>query len=142
MRYNRNIENSPQSIKSTDISGELMMPTTRCCNYIHCKEWKKNLIPKYCKTLKMLGLYLYTLIIGHKSCNMLSKLHKLILQKKLQNFVTNNVFWTKSKSTTTKSNIKTIARAGNLTRDLLHSRRMCYHCTTMSTENIDCCQAI
>jgi len=27
-------------------------------------------------TLKMLGLYLYTLIIGHKSCNMLSILYK------------------------------------------------------------------
>jgi len=29
--------------------------------------------------LKMLGLYLYTLIIGHKSCNMLSILNKLTL---------------------------------------------------------------
>ena len=34
--------------------------------------------------LKMLGLYLYTLIIGHKSCNMLSILNKLPLQKELQ----------------------------------------------------------
>ena len=34
--------------------------------------------------LKMLGLYLYTLIIVHKSCNMLSILNKLISQK-LQN---------------------------------------------------------
>jgi len=34
----------------------------------------------------MLGLYLYTLIhvIGHKSCNMLSILNKLTLQKELQ----------------------------------------------------------
>ena len=39
----------------------------------------------------MLGLYLYTLIIGQKSCNMLSILNKLTLQKELQNFVTNNV---------------------------------------------------
>ena len=31
------------------------------------------------KTLKMLGLNLYTLIIGHKSCNMLSILNKLTL---------------------------------------------------------------
>ena len=42
--------------------------------------------------LKMLGLYLYTLIISHKSCNMLSILNKLTVQKKLQNFVTHNVF--------------------------------------------------
>jgi len=34
----------------------------------------------------------YILIIDHKSCNMLSLLHKLTLQKKLQNCVTNNVF--------------------------------------------------
>ena len=49
----------------------------------------------------MLGLYLYTLIIGHKSCNMLSKLNKSTLQKELQNVVTNNIFSTKSKNTTT-----------------------------------------
>jgi len=42
--------------------------------------------------LKMLGQYLYTLIIGHKSCKMLNILNKLTLQKKLQNCVTNNVF--------------------------------------------------
>ena len=30
-------------------------------------------------SLKMLGRYLYTLIIGHKSCNMLSILNKLTL---------------------------------------------------------------
>ena len=29
--------------------------------------------------LKMLGLYLYSIIIGHKSCNMLSILNKLTL---------------------------------------------------------------
>ena len=46
---------------------------------------------------EMLGLYLKNLLIGHKSCNMLStcKLNKLTLQKKLQNCVTNNVFWDK-----------------------------------------------
>ena len=43
-------------------------------------------------TLKMLGRFLYTLIIGHKSCNRLSILNKLTLQKELQNVVTNNVF--------------------------------------------------
>jgi len=42
--------------------------------------------------LKMLGLYLYTLIIGHNSVNMLSILNKLTLKKELQNFVTNKVF--------------------------------------------------
>jgi len=57
--------------------------------------------------LKMLGLYLYTLIIGHKSCNRLGIRNKLTLQKEFQNVVTNNVFWTKSKHpTTTKLNIK------------------------------------
>jgi len=57
-----------------------------CC-YVFESLWKN---------LMMLSLYLYTLIIGHKSCNMLSILHKLTLQKKLQNFVTNNLsFWTK-----------------------------------------------
>jgi len=45
--------------------------------------------------LKMLGLYLYTLIIGHKSVNMLSILNKLTLKKQLHNFVTNKVFWDK-----------------------------------------------
>ena len=53
----------------------------------------------------MLGLD--TLIICHKSCSMLSILNKLTLQKELQHFVTNNVFWTKSKNTrTTKQTIK------------------------------------
>ena len=48
----------------------------------------------------MLGLYLYTFIIGHKSCNMLSIINKLTLQKELQNFA-------KSKNTTTtKQKIK------------------------------------
>ena len=41
-----------------------------------------------------------------------------------------------------KSNIKTLAGAGDWTRDLLHPKRMRYHCTTESTESIDCSQAI
>jgi len=41
----------------------------------------------------MLGLYLYTLRIGHKSGSMLSILNKLTLQKTMQTFVTNNVFF-------------------------------------------------
>jgi len=44
----------------------------------------------------MLGLYLYTLTISHKSCNMLSTLNNLASQKELQIFVTNNVFLDKN----------------------------------------------
>jgi len=66
----------------------------------------------------MLCLYLYTLIIGHKYCNMLSILHvnKLTLQMKLQNVVTNNVFLdkiVKTQQQNKKSNIKSLAGAGN-----------------------------
>ena len=50
----------------------------------------------------MLGLYLFTLIIGHKSCNTLSILNKLTLLKELQYFAIYNVFLEKkSKNTTT-----------------------------------------
>ena len=51
--------------------------------------------------LKMLGLYLYTLIIGQKSCNMLSTcmLNKLTLNKELKTLVTNNVFLDKKVKT-------------------------------------------
>ena len=42
--------------------------------------------------LKMLGLYLYIPIIGHKYCNMISILNKLTLQTTLDHSVTNNVF--------------------------------------------------
>jgi len=78
----------------------------------------------------MLGLYLYTLIISHKSSNMLRILNKLTLFKKLQTFVTNNVFLDKKVKTqqqqNKKSNIKTLARAGDWTQDLLHPKRMRY----------------
>ena len=45
---------------------------------------------------------------------MLSLLNKLTLQKKLQNYVTNNVFWGKKKlrQQQNKSNKKYIAEAG------------------------------
>ena len=47
----------------------------------------------------------YTLIIGHKSCIMLSILNKLTLQKKCRNFVTSKVFLDKkSKNATTTKN--------------------------------------
>jgi len=64
----------------------------------------------------MLGLHLYTLISGHQSCSMLTRLNKLTLQKKLQNVVTNNVFWTKKSknTTTTKSKHKNPCRSRDL----------------------------
>jgi len=43
------------------------------------------------KDARSVSLYPYT-VIGHKSCNMLSILNKLTLQKELQNIATNNVF--------------------------------------------------
>ena len=43
----------------------------------------------------MLGLYFDTTIIGYRFCSMLSLLNELKLQKELQKFMTNNVFWTK-----------------------------------------------
>jgi len=56
----------------------------------------------------MLGLYLYTLTISHKSSNMLRLLNKLTLYKELQTFETNNVFLDKKSknTTTTKQKIK------------------------------------
>jgi len=48
-----------------------------------------------CGCLKMLGLYLFTLVICHESFNMLSILYKLLLQKKFQTLATNYVFWDK-----------------------------------------------
>ena len=58
-------------------------------------------------SLLLPGLYLYTLIIGHTSCNILSILNKLKLWKELQTFVTNNVFLDKKvKTTATKQKIK------------------------------------
>jgi len=85
-------------------------------------------------SLKILGLYLYTLIIGHKSCNMLSILNKLIWQKELKFFVIKMRFEQKSKITTTtkqkQSNIKTLAGDRVWTLDLLHPKRMRYHCNS------------
>jgi len=63
---------------------------------------------------------------------MLSVLNKLTLQKELQNFET-MCFGTKRKTQqqqNKKSDIKTVAGAGNLTRDNLHPKQMRYHCTT------------
>ena len=71
----------------------------------------------------MLGLYLYTLIIGHKSCKMLSILNKLTLQKELTNFVTKGVFLDKKRKinnnkSNKKSNIKSLAGDGHRTGPL------------------------
>jgi len=93
----------------------------------------------------MIGLYLYTLIISHKYCNMQSILNKLTLQKQLQNVVTNNVFLDKktNKNTTTtkqKINKKTLPKTGIEPR---HSGSQCKCVTSVSpTESIDCNQAI
>ena len=77
---------------------------------------------------------------------MLSILNKLILQKKLQTFVINNVFLNKKVKTqqqqNKKWNIKTFGGGGDWTRELLHLKRMRYHCTNESTDGIDCSQAI
>ena len=55
----------------------------------------------------MLSLYLYILIISHRSCNMLDILNTLTLNKDLQTCVINNVLMDKSKNTTTtKQKIK------------------------------------
>ena len=48
-------------------------------------------------TLKMLGLYLVSLILGKKMCTTLSILNELLLQKEFQHFLTNNLFLTNNK---------------------------------------------
>jgi len=52
----------------------------------------------------MLGLYLYTLTISHKSSNMLRILNKFTLYKELQTFETNNVFLDKKVKTQQQQN--------------------------------------
>ena len=61
------------------------------------------------RLLKMLGLYLYTLIISHKSCNLLSILNKLTVQKNAKVCDTSCVFGQKTnKNTTTKQKNQTL----------------------------------
>jgi len=64
----------------------------------------------------MLGLYLYSLIISHKSSNLLRILNQIPLHKELQTFVTNNVFLDKKIKTqqqqNKKSNIKPLPEPG------------------------------
>jgi len=65
--------------------------------------------------LKMLRLYLYTLIIGHKFCSMLSIRNKSTLRKELANFHVNNNFWEKqNKNITTKQKSKNTCRSREL----------------------------
>jgi len=65
----------------------------------------------------MIGLYLYTLIIGHKFCAMFGIRNALTLHKELQNFMKNTSATTKQPKKQTK---KILARPGNRTRDILH----------------------
>jgi len=56
----------------------------------------------------MIVLYRYTLKLGQKACDTLSILKKLALQKKLQMFVTHNVFLDKKlKHNNNKTNNQT-----------------------------------
>jgi len=125
-----------------------MWNTWWCCHKDNLYFYKSifKAIQSFINSLKMLGLYLYTFIIGHKYCNMLSILNKWTLHKELHIFLLIMCFWTRSKNTTTtkekKSNIKTLDGPGNWTRDLLQPKRMLYHCTTESTESLYCSQAI
>jgi len=67
------------------------------------------------QSLKTLGLYLDTLLIGHTFCSMVSKLSKFTLQKELhvQHFMTKNVFGQKSKTTTKqKSKQQSLPKTG------------------------------
>jgi len=66
----------------------------------------------------MLGLYLYTLIIGHKYCSILSILNQLTLKKKLQNFVTNNVLFRQKIKTQQQQNKKIKHENPCMSRDL------------------------
>jgi len=96
-----------------------------------CKRLFSNRVHHYVyRFLKMLGLYLVTLIIGHKLCSMLNILNEIILETDLQTFIM--CFGQKkthTKNTTTpkqNSNIKILARAGNQTQNLSHPSRMRY----------------
>ena len=87
-------------------------------------------------------VFLY-LLIGHKSCNMLSMLNKLTLQKELQ--IPSNVFMTKNKNTKTtkqKSKHNKPCRNRELNTGPLEPKRMRYQCSTESTESNVCSQAI
>jgi len=66
--------------------------------------------------LKMLGVYLDTLIIGHEFCIILCILNELTLESGIAKNNVNNVFWTqktnKHNNNKIKVNIIFLARAG------------------------------
>jgi len=74
----------------------------------------------------MLGLYIDTIIIGHKLNSTLRILNELPLQKELQNFMTNDALRKKQQQQNKKTKLKILARAGNQTQDLMHRSRMRY----------------
>ena len=100
----------------------------------------------FTRCLKMLGLCLYTLIIGHKYCNMFSILNKLTLQKELQNFVTNNVLFDKTlKNTKTakqKIKHKNACRSRELNPGPLAPKAGAIPLHHRETESINCSHAI
>jgi len=63
-------------------------------NYYDLNISTKSKLACLCR-IKFARGYLYTFIICHKFCSMQSSLNKLTLQKKLQNVMKNNDFWTK-----------------------------------------------
>jgi len=100
--------------------------------------WRDIVGRVYKLYLKMLHLYLDTLIIGHKFCSMLIILNKLTLQKELQNFMQIMFFGQKTHSITTKqkSKHKSLARAGIWTRDLSYPSLESYLSGTETTQHI------
>jgi len=102
------------------------------------KEFELNTM-----NFKMIGLYIDTLIIGHKCCSMLNILwiyvnilRELTLQKKLQNA------WQKTCFGHQKANIAIIVRAGNRTGEIWHRSLMSYLWTTDTTERVCWSQTI
>jgi len=76
-------------------------------NTIYNADWNAHFM-YICKTsLKMLGLYIYTLMISHKSCKMLSILNKLTLQKDFQILWQIMCLRTKSKQNNNKTENQT-----------------------------------
>jgi len=63
----------------------------------NCKKW--TFIDITLHSLKMLGLYLYTIILGHIYCYMLSILTKFTLQQKCKIWWQIMGFWTKKVKT-------------------------------------------
>ena len=96
----------------------------------------------------MLGLYLDTVVIGHK-CLQYVKYTKWINNAKAfaQFYVNNDFFWTKSKKKTNNNNnnnktpLQILAKTGNRNRDLSHASRVCYLAATETTERVDWNQA-